>query len=328
MKTVYLGSIYFNENETLRILNDKNPNKIKCMVNYTLKRKYLTLDELQNNYTRLTPHGIAYFNIVKIGDIEDVMIMVYRKKDIDNSEQLPYIICRQNITDIFANTIVKNYNNLETGCCVSKKSLPEKVNMENLLACDGIISSEAVCFYIDDTVEKILSFIKIKPYDTVLYNLYIKHIQYKYKDNIKEMMKYDIVDGYCKSLNLLLIDNEFKYELNSSYDIYTTDIYFTDNDLINPLNNNILSQLSYIISKNILYGEIYKYSKDIDLDKITSEYILIKDIKQYLYIIIYKWNEYQPIKIDSIESIENIEKLSKIYGYSKYINKTKNNYIL
>ena len=34
-----------------------------------------------------------YFNIVKIGDIEDVMIMVYRKKDIDNSEQLPYIIC-------------------------------------------------------------------------------------------------------------------------------------------------------------------------------------------------------------------------------------------
>lgn len=318
---IVTGEKYYKETEygteILRVLTDSNPNMVKCSVNNSLVRVKMTPEKLTEEYTKITPHATIAFSIAKVGELEDVIIMVYRKEDIELKKSLPYIVCRQCITDLFANTIRPNYNNLITGFCVSETSLPEKVPMETILACDGMEESDMIAVYMDDNLSDILKLIKTKKYDTVLYNLFVDHIKYKYKDDHKEYLSKDIVDGYSKTLRNLMEDNEFMYEFNRGFDIYPLSIEITKEEIYNQslsLYNTVT--LSNVLLKKIEKTLVLPYSYYIDTDKISRDYVLVKDTKGRLYVVAYIWHEEIPIDVASIESQENISKLANIPGYA------------
>lgn len=317
----YVGAKYFrydnkNNIEVIRVVNDKNPSSFKCKVEGSSRRISLPPDELKEKYTRLRPDGVIYFNIVHVGEILDVMILMYRNKDIQEKKNTPYIVCRQNITDVFANTINPNYDNLIVGLAVSEESLPEKLPMETVLSCDGMEKSIGVCVYMDDTLQDILSMIKTKDFDTVLYNLFVEHIRYKYKDNQKEYLSKKNVDGYSKTLQGLLEDNEFMYEFCHGYGIYPVTFEVTKDEINNGklrLYNRLA--MSNILMKNIVDTVVVSFDKDIELDKIEKDYFLLRDIKNKMYIVLYTYNGNMKIPVDEIESRENIKKMANIPGY-------------
>ena len=248
---VVIGEKYYKETEygaeILRVLTDSNPNMIKCSVNNSLSRIKISPERLAKEYIKITPHATIAFSIAKVGELEDVIIMVHRKEDIEHKKTFPYIVCRQCITDLFANTINPNYNNLITGFCVSEESLPEKVPMETILACDGMIESEMIAVYMNDNLQDILKMVKPKKYDTALYNLFVDHIRYKYKDKQKDYLSRDIVDGYSRTLKGLMQDNEFMYEFNRGFGIYPLTIDVSREELeknsLSPYNTMVLSNV-------------------------------------------------------------------------------------
>ena len=303
--------------EIVRVLVDSNPNMIKCSMGNSLQRLKLRPDELEKDYVRLIPHATITFSIVKVQDMEDVIITVYRREDMEKKETLPYIVCRQSITDLFANTINPDYKNLITGFCASKESLPEKVPMENILACDTIISSDVVAVYMNDNFKDIMKLIRSKAYDIVLYNLFVDHVNYKYKDNVKEYMNKSCVDGYVKTLKDLLTDNEFMYEFNRGFGIYPLTLTVSNDEIkdkkLNAYNSMIISNL---ILRKITSTLLIPYEHVIDTDIIENDHILFKDNSGRLFILLYTWSEEIPIDVGSIESEENISKLANIPGYA------------
>lgn len=318
---VVIGEKYYKETEygaeILRVLTDSNPNMIKCSVNNSLSRIKISPERLAKEYIKITPHATIAFSIAKVGELEDVIIMVHRKEDIEHKKTFPYIVCRQCITDLFANTINPNYNNLITGFCVSEESLPEKVPMETILACDGMIESEMIAVYMNDNLQDILKMVKPKKYDTALYNLFVDHIRYKYKDKQKDYLSRNIVDGYSRTLKGLMQDNEFMYEFNRGFGIYPLTIDVSREEL----EKNSLSPYNAMVLSNVLLRKIEKtyivlYSSFIDLDKISGDYALIKDIHGHMYVVAYVWHEEIPIDVASIESEQNIAKLANIPGYA------------
>lgn len=316
----YVGKKFYKyidgELYILKVLVDKDPNSFKCSVNGTNERIRISKQELDDDFLTLRPDGILYFNIATVGELEDVILMLYRAKDIDASETIPYAICRQNITDLLANTIIKpDYKNLITGLAISKESLPEGMDMNMVLACDGIKKVVPICIYLDDTLDDILSLIKTKDYDNVLYNLFMDHVKYKYKDN-KDKYKEDIVDGYCKSLRSLMESNEFSYEFCRSFNVYPVTFEISEDEINSKLNLRNTTLLSTILMKKIKSSIVVEYDKTIELSKIQFDYVLIRDTKNKTYLVSYTHNGPMEVPVTQIETPENINKLSKIPGYA------------
>ena len=321
INTTYVGRKFYKyidgELYLLKVLVDKDPNSFKCSVGGTGKRVRISKQELDDDFIRLRPDGVLYFNIATVGEVEDVIIMLYRAKDIDMAETTPYVVCRQNITDLLANTIIRpDYKDLITGLAISKESLPEGVDMNTVLACDGIKKIIPICVYLDDTLDDILSLIKTKDYDNVLYNLFMDHVKYKYKDNKTEYVNKDLVDGYCKSLRALMESNEFSYEFCRAYDMYPVTFTISDKEINSKLSLSNATLLSTILMKKIKSSIVVEYDKTIELNKIQFDYVLIRDAKNKTYLVSYTHSGAMEIPVDKIETPENIKKMATIPGYA------------
>lgn len=299
--------------ELIRVISNKNPTKIKCKDCNSGNKFTMTLNELEE-YTRLNYDGVIQFTIVKVGSLEDVIVTLYRRDEIANYDSNPYCICRQSITDFFANSLSKDKRYY--GISISKDSVPEGVEYNRIMACDGIEDSLSVAVYIDDTLDEIMSMVKSKVYDNVLYTLFADHIHYTYKNNkdtIKLKLMGDRCDGYCKTLKDLLIYNEFMYDFYTGFHIYPLKVDLSFIGDYGVLSNENRIAISFLLCKNITDSKIIKYSKDIDLDKISGDYILVSDKHNNLYIVLYAYKGKYHIPVEKVESLENLEKLKSIY---------------
>ena len=320
---VFVGSKYFRYGKEgnlilVRVVRYQNVDTVvikhkEC--DYTEK---ISISELIENYTLLNPDGYIFFNIVKINEskLDDVIVALYRKEDINALEPLPYCVCRQGITDIFANQIKIN-NKTYYGACVSKDTIPVDVPFEVMLACDGVSSNESIAVYIDDKYDDIIGMIKTKKYDSVLLGLFNDYINYTakstgfgsiYANNAKKL---DCVDGYCKKLTDLLQYNNFMYDFYRAYNIipvvFDIDV---DKEKGNTLDNipDLKITLENLLCCYIDDSIIIKYDKDIDLDSIKSKYILVSDNKEELYIVAYIPSETRKYYIDPDDVKEGIDK--------------------
>ncbi len=312
------GMKYFKFDDTgnveiIRIVSGLDPKRIRAIKESEKKKVFLTEEKLKE-YTRLNPDGIIGFSIVKVHELEDIIITLMRKQELENKDTIPYIICRQNVTDFFTNAISPEMK--YCGISISKDSVPEGVEFHRILSCDSIENTKSIAVYMDDTLDTILSFIHTKNYDNILYSLFIDHIKYIDKENpdkLKEDRQKRYVDGDCKSLKDLMELNNFMYDFYSGFGIIPTHMdlsYIKDSCVV--LNMEDQCCLSEILAKNIISTIVLKYAKDIDLSKINKEYVLISDKNNNLYIVTYLANGNYHIPIEKVESEENIEKLASI----------------
>lgn len=280
---IFLGDKFYryieetDKVEIIRICKIKNENSFtyimdngtKCNINKT---------ELLNTYTRLKSDATLAFTIVNLqGDMKDVIVAMYKTKDLEDGNKLPYAICRQNIFDLFTNQVQKG-KTMYFGVSVSVDTIPEDVPFEMTLACNRIAYDNKVSVYMDDTLETILTFVNIGKFDAVLNNLYTK----VNKDEIK---------GYCNSLTQLLIENDFMYDFLRAFDIHRVEFELETQD------NGELDINQRIIIEEMLKVEMFRtyvleYSKEINLKEIKRNYILVSDKNKKLYIVGYDKGEY------------------------------------
>lgn len=282
---IYLGDKFYtyepqnNKFDIYRVVRIKNLDSFVLQHEETKETIKATSDFIKTNYTKLKPDGYISFAIVDLQDgIKDTIISLYRLKDLESGEQLPYAACRQNIYDLFTNQI-KEKNKTYIGVSISKDTVPEGTPYEIILSCNGISYNSMVSVYIDDTLDKILPMIKEDKYDLVLKTL---------KNNMSD----NTIFGNCETLRQLLIENNFMYDFYNAFNIIKI-----------PLDIEVIEETSEIIPyqreilEDYLKIEMFKtyvleYDREIDLDKIQREYVLISDINDKLFVVAYDKGNY------------------------------------
>ena len=184
-----------------------------------------------------------------------------------------------------------------------------------MVACDGMEKCINICAYMDDTLDDILSLVKAKEYNNTLEALFIDHVNAVVRNNptmaaMKDrIMKLESYDGYCKSLSLLLEQNNFMYDFYQAFKIIPIDEVVSFNEE-GAVSNNIVNIISDIFEINIASTLCIPYWYDIDLSNIDNDYVLIIDNNDKLYVVAYVSNGPKHIDIEKVESEENIEKMA------------------
>lgn len=298
---------YNKETDTVKIIRIKTIKNENSFVAYDEKTKEvirITKQEIFDlGYTRLKPDGCILFTVVLLQDnMKDVIVSLYRTKDENNG--IPYCICRQNIYDLFANQIQKN-NIHYIGMSISIDTCPVDVEYQIMLACNGIDKSTMISYYIGDTLDDILSFIKLDKFDIVLKTMY---------DKID--IRNNTIRGYCSNVRDLLTQNNFMWDVLRGYNIYQTPFeIIVIEDQLDPAQRMVLEDM---LKVEMFQTYVIKYDKDINLNDIKREYVLVSDIKDNVYIVAYDKGEYiNRIYRDNIKDKRDAQLLLKYKKITK-----------
>lgn len=315
-----LGAKYYryegDEIKLVRVMKFCSETELKITEEDTKETKKITIKELEENYICLNPHAIVNFCIAQLKDglLDDVIVTVHKMSDLSSNEPTPYCVCRQNITDIFANQIQIS-NKMYVGCCMSLETCPPDVDYRIMIASDGIRKCISVCTYMDDTLDSILGFVKEKDYNHTLESLFADHVNAVVRTDptltmMKDrIMKLDSYDGYCKTLRLLLEQNNFMYDFYKTFNIIPIDqeVVYSEEGVVS---DNIVEIISELYEVNIVSTFCMKYWYDIELSEINNDYVLIMDKNDNLFVVAFVSNGPKHINIENVESAENIERLA------------------
>lgn len=278
---VSLGAKYYNDKEFIRIIKFKNAETIRVKDLITNTYKTMKVSEL-DKYTLLMPDAAISFNIVRIGETKDVIVACNRSKgDQFNNTPCPYLILRQNITDIHANIVQKNTNIQYVGCSATIDNIPEGVDFNILSACDELLYFCVVYYYIDDKLDDILECIpKISRYDQVLEEMNRMYCKFK---NVPYTPG---LHGYYSKLVDLIKYNNMMYDIRVGFNIIPI-----KQDMIidgrGKLHYSLKENLEIIATHRMIDEFAMEYKKDIDLSKLRRKYILVCDASEKLYIVQY-----------------------------------------
>lgn len=287
MKGVNPGSKFYKydgDNPVIvRIANiDEAKNIIRYYDENGVKWK-ANIDKFMERYKMLTPDAIISFAIVNVNDDHDVVIAakkIYKNtEETTDNENLPNIICRQMISDVFCafeNAFQPNRRII--GASISQRTCPANVNFETLLSCTGIESNLMISVYLDDTLDDIMKFVPVKRYNEVFKELNDKYQGY--------------YEGMCTSLKQLLEKNKFMYDFRCMFNI--KEVPFHIDEESERLSNENIAYLSGELNINILETYVLKYAKDINLNSITRNYILVtsaQDLYNDVYIVGYDYDK-------------------------------------
>lgn len=267
-------------------------------------------DVLEKEYTLLKPHGSIFFNIVNLHNTSnDIIVTLFREED-KKTDQIPYAVCRQNITDFFTKNIINIQRSKGIlvddidyiGLSLSKDTCLDDIPYEVMVACDGVQYSEEISIYLDDTLDDILSLVnKASRYNRVLEQLH------------EDSKKLGLL-GACNNIRLLLEDNKFIDDFMRGFKI----INFEDIELI--INDDYsldINQQDFIqayLNTEIMNTYVYEYDGfSIDIKQIKRDHIIIRDGKNKIYIVAYDKGDY-------------IEKdIRKVINISKHVKNDINN---
>lgn len=294
MKNILLGTRYYNDNgEVYKVVKIKNSNT------FTLERNNnrftVTRDQLEGNLTKLIPNGHILFSIVENNGNKDVIVALYRTKQIGEEalNNLPYCVCRQNIVNLFYEIANPNKKFTHVGMCVSIDTCPADTNYMLTIACDKIDYALAVAVYMDDSLDDILNLFRHDKFNIIL-NSYTKN------NTIG-------LEGYVSTLPQLLEQESFSTDFYKAFNIheinfklkYDEESYLLDRD------QTLYFEKEYRIE--IFDAYIIKFDYSIQLKNIQKKYILIysKPDKQ-LYILVYTegryFNDYMRNEIKNLKN--------------------------
>lgn len=264
--TIHTGSKFFrfiddsDEPEIIRVLKVNNNKKVVRYLDDAGNKCIMSLSKL-DDYKMLKADGMIMFSIVRVGDIDDVIVSLSK---VPNESNLPYAVCRQSIFDFFSNNTNGNDNVIFVGVSVSQDTCPANIDFQQILSCNGVEYNKPIVVYIDDTLDDILSLFRHEKFNKVLKDL-IEVSNSTFKDKI--------VTGYCKSISDLLTDNNFMYDFRKCFNIMEIPGSIDPDD--NELSKFNIDFLSNELKENITKTYTIKYTKEIDLKSIVRDYVLV-----------------------------------------------------
>lgn len=293
------------------------------------------------DYSPIEPDGVITVSIAIVRDndnkaLKDVVVTASRYIDMKLAK-VPYVVCRQNVVDMFYNLLMQSEENNMVGISCNQDTAPANFDFRLLLAANSISEYKMINFYRIDTLEEILKLFDHKPYDNVLAKLYEEHC--KATNNPKALMKKEDM-GYCKDLDTLLSSNGFKYDINQMLGI--TDVNFTIKDYIvekdlpgkpgekyESVSDDMIAWLSSIYNMNITDLTILKFDHDIDIVEFkNTKYFLMRDDTNTLYLLVYNENGEQFVAdLDAKSKELDFSTKFKLDFYSKYNNINTDNIV-
>ena len=276
-------------------------------------------------YTPLEPFGLASFNIISIGQkdkkMKDVMVLIYKKLNLQLGDYEPYAICRQSVVDFFNDLLCNNpENNNLVGISISKDNCPTNVDFAMLAACDDVELCQVVNFYRDDNIESLLRCVYINRYNNVLENLNKEHCT-----NPVDLMKNE-KDGWCKDLNTLLTINNFMADFNmlcgvTGFDFDLTEELIDREDGVKELSRRALVFFDLVFKVPAVQTRVIEYDYTINLAEFNnSNYTIIRDINNKLYIVVYLVEgEYLESELEKEAQKLSISDKLRLAFYNKYL---------
>lgn len=344
----YLGYKFYKESEDgsfniIRLIRISEFNdKVTIKDEETNKTKEVLFSSLKG-YTPLIPYGKISFAQVKLYEngnkdkfVKDVIIAGYR--DIDMKLELydPYVVCRQNITDFWYNLIAQeneldeNGNHQMVGVSTTRDNCPPNIPYNMMMLCDEMIKYEMISIYMNDTIESILECINVKEYDKILKELFdshMKHINPGYNKDIPT--KFDNKNGWCKNLSALLRENNFITDIDTMRGISAVEFImeeFMTNDDENKdiyhCNNDLLKFFNSTFNLKATSSDVIQFDHDIDIANFNNtNYLLIRDKSNKLYIVVYKSSgEFLEKELEDKSNELSISDKLRLDFYNKYSN--------
>ena len=287
------GIKFFDKDlNVIRLIKQKQ-DFYSCVEETKNNRINITDKELHDNYTILRPDGYVLFSILDLSNgMKDVMLVLYRKDDVTGENTIPYAVCRQFIDDVFTNMILpEGYHSI--GVSISQDTCPADIDFNNTLLCNGIIRQEITAIYADDKLSDILSLVNKKPYNDVLQTIYNSQAK-------------DKLIGLCPDLKDLLKMNNFMYDFYRGFEIhqvpYTLSSDFegviTNPELKMYIENLVRSDL------NMIYAT--KFSKEIDLKALNKEFLIIADMADNTFLVVFDKAETNSRSYDMISNNQRV----------------------
>ncbi|MGL5749327.1 MAG: hypothetical protein ACRCXT_02280 [Paraclostridium sp.] len=283
MRKITTGEKYYtfkgDSPVVFRVIKTKNELQSSIRWENTNIVETINNSEISSKYILLKPDGYISSNIVEVDNgYKDVLVTLFRRKDLDQKMGVPFAACRQNIMDIFTlQTQRPEDNNIYIGLSVNINNIPEDVAYETILGCHCIPYNKMVAIYLDDTFDSIFELINNKKFDEVL-------------SIMKNQNNNTFIKGYCDTLKQLLTENNFMFDFYSAFDI--TKVAFDIEVINDELHPEQVILLEDIFKCEMFKTYVIKYGKDINLNDIQRSYNLISDNKDNLYIVAYDKGEY------------------------------------
>lgn len=271
-----IGCIYYRYiNDTLikiRLLRIKNDN---CYVVESIGQRFNMTKTEFDTYEKLRPDGYVAFTIALMDEgVKDVMTLFYRKEEINSKERQPFAVCRMNIFDVFTNTINKDKDIMYIGCSVNIDSCPMDLDYRIMASCNGVDRMDMVAVYIEDDLDSILKLVNTVAFDEVLYTLHKGYIPSK-------------TAGACSTLRQLLEQNQFIDDIYYGFkEVKVGFEYFPQ------VAEQLVVAVEDIIKHKMNNAVWTTFDRDIDLSKIEDKYLIVRDVKNKLFIVSYEEGEY------------------------------------
>ncbi len=288
--------------EILRLLRIKNSDCF-VMVNDKKEKIKLTENELLK-YTKLKPDGYVNFAAVSLDKgVKDVVISMFRRRDIEDGNSIPYCICRQNVFDLFANQLIKEGDPQYAGCSVSIETCPANTDYKMMMACDELFQTENISIYIDDPLENILYPVSLVNFDDIL------------RENKKIATKSETrISGYCSKVKELLEQNHFIYDVLRAFNIYKVPFKTIYNEETNEIDIEQRHILEEMFKTEMFSTFVVKFTKEINLSKIERDHIIISDDSNDLWVVLYDKGEYT-----NVEYSRSVREIKDQVAYMKNI---------
>lgn len=265
---VITGKRFFKYNpdtditNAFRVIKVLNENKIECKDEsndkvFTLNKKALS------EYNTLIPDALYCISLVSTSKAQnDIILYVMRKEDMEKSTPVPNIIGRQMILND------KNVDKIVLGDYITNAI--ENKELSLFLSASKIHSTIMINSYLDDSIED------------------IENLLSDDKDKINRMM-----ENNFKNFKANSIKHEYHGEIygpESIHDLLQIMQKDIDSSLgISSLDPNTLSKEEFELFVGAPYTNlsVVEYKKDIDLDKIQSNYFLSRFEDGKVYVVSY-----------------------------------------
>lgn len=291
-------------------------------------------DELKE-YIPLEPDGVIMISIVEMSatddsKFKDIIITGIKFLNMRMGDSVPFVVCRQNIVDIYNNLVVRTEDDYIYGCSINQNSCPSNYDFRVFLQCDKVIDTISINIYRNDTLDDILSLINTTKYDEILAEN--KKTFINNETGIKNVTKAIFgksYKGWCKTLEQLLLENNFFSDINEMFGIIDVDFNLKDFIIIRKLpngeeyysvNDEMIWWLSGLYNAPIKEITVLEYNHDINLgDFNNSRYFFIRDNNKILYMLVYTING----EIKEADLIEKVNEMTfsdklKLSFYNKY----------
>ena len=310
-----LGAYYFkyegNDLILLRLYKVKTKNRF-ILKDGENRKVSLTKDQL-SEFTMLEPDGLMV-HVIASDPVQgsDTICLLYRMDDLNNGDNEPYAVCRQNIIDPFEILLNNDPNKTIVGVSISKDTAPEGFDFKTVYAATGIKYQQINFIYKDDSFEDIMSFVNEEAFDKTL-----KIVSDILDDDEDCRIKFS---GYNSTYRDLLTQNDFMYDFRRAFNIVRFNFAIDksidrwNEDGIYKISDKEIKSIEGVTKHQVISPILIKYDKSVDLSEIKRSYIVFEDTNKDIYVISYDKGNYINREYDALSDQRDKELLqNKMY---------------